>query len=94
VLENLLYFLPGDRGLQFTTIAQTWTDITLHTMHAVVIFSFNTLARDILKSIIGKGQIPSIHSIMPTSFIKPTNKVTVVAHMKLTSANMYKNADK
>lgn len=101
VLENLLYFLPGGRGLQFTTIAQTWMDITLHTMHAVVIFSFNNLARDILKSLI-RGKVPKIASVMPTTFVgtrvSPVNTITKIRAVniikKIASSKMYHNASK
>jgi hypothetical protein len=99
VIENLLYFLPTGRGLQFTTIAQTWADITLHTIHAIVIFSFNSLAKRILKEIIINHQIPSLNSIKPTTFVKQLpSKMRISTVVKLyaniKTGNMYTSANR
>ena len=71
--------MPRDRGFGFSTIAQNSSEIILHAMHALVIFIFNSQAKDILRSLFTHWK-----HLINKSICKQENQVVPISSMNAT----------
>uniref|UniRef100_A0A914CMR7 Uncharacterized protein n=1 Tax=Acrobeloides nanus TaxID=290746 RepID=A0A914CMR7_9BILA len=71
MMPKLRGSLHDDNLISVLTFAHTWVNITINTIHAIVIFLFNSMAREVLWALIRQKKKPTKTVTITTTKTKP-----------------------